>query len=149
MAAAVVPTIAAAQFFSWGLFLAGRRLELHWNYMTPAQFSALQTIFEADAAVVFRPGTGPHYNVQLMDLAGEYHINLTGAVSAQDVIGVLRYLFAVRGTPVHLRSDNGPEFVGRALDTWAYEHKVTLDFIQPFHQLRPILSSAGRRCHTQ
>jgi transposase InsO family protein len=29
------------------------------------------------------------------------------------VIGVLQYLFAVRGTPQHIRSDNGPEFVAK------------------------------------
>ncbi|MEO0515147.1 MAG: DDE-type integrase/transposase/recombinase, partial [Planctomycetota bacterium] len=30
---------------------------------------------------------------------------------ARDVIGLRPYLFAVRGAPEHLRSDNGPEFV--------------------------------------
>ena len=34
-----------------------------------------------------------------------------GSFTSQDVVGVLQYLFAVRGTPQHIRSDNGPEFV--------------------------------------
>jgi len=32
---------------------------------------------------------------------------------AQDVTGVLQYLFTVRGTPRHIRSDNRPEFVAK------------------------------------
>jgi hypothetical protein len=37
----------------------------------------------------------------------------------------------VRGAPKRFRVDNGPEFVSRALDQWAYLHEVTLDFSQP------------------
>ena len=32
-----------------------------------------------------------------------------------DVVEVLRYLFAVRGCPKYIRSDNGPEFVSKAV----------------------------------
>jgi putative transposase len=28
-------------------------------------------------------------------------------------------------------TDNGPEFTGKALDSWAYNNKVQLDFIRP------------------
>jgi putative transposase len=38
---------------------------------------------------------------------------------------------AVRGAPKSIRVDNGPEFVSRALDQWAYLHQVTLDFSRP------------------
>jgi hypothetical protein len=37
-------------------------------------------------------------------------------------------LIAVRGAPKRIRVDNGPEFVSRALDQWAYLQQVTLDF---------------------
>ena len=40
-------------------------------------------------------------------------------------------LSAVRGAPKRIRVDNGPEFVSRALDQWAYLHEVTLDFSRP------------------
>ena len=30
-----------------------------------------------------------------------------------------------------IKVDNGPEFTGRVLDAWAYQHQVQLDFIQP------------------
>ncbi len=33
--------------------------------------------------------------------------------------------------PERIRVDNGPEFVSRALDQWAYLHQVTLDFSRP------------------
>jgi hypothetical protein len=40
-------------------------------------------------------------------------------------------IVAARGTPQTIRVDNGPEFVSRALDQWAYLHQVTLDFSRP------------------
>ncbi len=48
---------------------------------------------------------------------------------AQDVIGVLQYLFAVRGTPRHIRSDNGPEFVARAVCRWLERADVKTLFV--------------------
>ena len=38
---------------------------------------------------------------------------------------------AQRGYPTTIVCDNGPEFAGKVLDQWAFEHGVTLDFIQP------------------
>jgi putative transposase len=35
------------------------------------------------------------------------------------------------GLPKTITVDNGPEFISRALDRWAYRHSVTLHFIQP------------------
>ena len=36
-----------------------------------------------------------------------------------------------RGQPIRIQADNGPEFVSLALDRWAYENGVTLDFSRP------------------
>jgi len=47
------------------------------------------------------------------------------------VVRVLEAIAAERGYPKSLVTDNGPEFVGRALDAWAYRNHVRLDFIQP------------------
>jgi putative transposase len=52
-------------------------------------------------------------------------------MEAQDVIGVLEYLFAVRGAPAYLRSDNGPEFVARRVQAWLAERKTGTLFIAP------------------
>ena len=45
-------------------------------------------------------------------------IEVARSCTAQEVIGVLRYLFAVRGTLQHIRSDNGPEFVAKTVCRW-------------------------------
>lgn len=33
--------------------------------------------------------------------------------------------------PLRIQVDNGGEFISKALDQWAYENKVTLDFSRP------------------
>jgi putative transposase len=40
-------------------------------------------------------------------------------------------IVAERRAPQTIRVDNGPEFVSRALDQWAYLHQITLDFSRP------------------
>ena len=40
------------------------------------------------------------------------------ASSRRDVIDVLSDLFILRGIPAHIRSDNGPEFVAKAVQDW-------------------------------
>ena len=45
-------------------------------------------------------------------------IEVGRSFTAREVIEVLQYLFAVRGTPEHLRSDNGPEFVAQSVCDW-------------------------------
>ena len=37
----------------------------------------------------------------------------------------------MRSRPKTIRVDNGPEFTSKALDKWAYDHKVILDFSRP------------------
>jgi len=48
-----------------------------------------------------------------------------------DVIDVLRELFLIRGTPEHIRSDNGPEFIARAIIAWLGIAKVRTLYIAP------------------
>ena len=52
-----------------------------------------------------------------------------GSFTAWDVIGVLQFLFAVRGTPQHIRSDNGPEFVAKAVCRWLEKADVKTLFV--------------------
>jgi putative transposase len=47
------------------------------------------------------------------------------------VIRVLDKLVWQYGLPESLRVDNGPEFISVAMDRWAFQHGVRLDFIQP------------------
>ena len=56
-------------------------------------------------------------------------IEVSRSFTTQDVIGVLQYLFAVRGTPHHLRRDNGPEFVAKSVRRWLQRADVRTLFI--------------------
>lgn len=47
------------------------------------------------------------------------------------VIKVLERLADLRGLPRTIVPDNGPEFAGRALDLWAHDRGVAIDFIRP------------------
>ncbi len=58
-------------------------------------------------------------------------IEVDFGISGERVIRVLNRLIELRGKPEAIRSDNGPEFAGNALDAWAYSTGVKLDFIQP------------------
>ena len=49
--------------------------------------------------------------------------------TSHDVIGVLQYLFAVRGAPQHIRSDNGPEFVAKKVRRWLEQSQVKTLFV--------------------
>src|SRR6185437_2525633 len=44
---------------------------------------------------------------------------------------VLAEVVGQRGTPVHLRSDNGPEFIAAALRSWLAEAGVETLYIEP------------------
>ena len=58
-------------------------------------------------------------------------IEIDTSIGGQRVVRVLEQIAKGRGYPESIRVDNGPEFAGRALDQWAYEHGVKLDFIEP------------------
>lgn len=47
------------------------------------------------------------------------------------VIRVLERLVEVRGMPLRIRVDNGPEFVSDRLQLWCEERNIQLQFIQP------------------
>ena len=53
------------------------------------------------------------------------------ALGGVPVTRALDHLADERGLPRILRTDNGPEFCGRAMLTWAHERGVTLRLIEP------------------
>ena len=53
------------------------------------------------------------------------------ALGGLPVTRVLEQLAASRGLPQVLRTDNGPEFCGRAMLTWAHQRGLTLRLIEP------------------
>jgi len=58
-------------------------------------------------------------------------IDVSGAISSSRVIDVLSKLMRVHGVPEYLRSDNGPEFVSKALLEWAAKESLQLALIDP------------------
>jgi putative transposase len=53
------------------------------------------------------------------------------SLTARAVVASLESAVAERARPESITLDNGSEFAGRALDTWAYLNHVKLDFIRP------------------
>ena len=58
-------------------------------------------------------------------------IRVARALKATDVIDALADLFILRGVPAHIRSDNGPEFVARALRDWIAAVGAKTAYIEP------------------
>ena len=48
-----------------------------------------------------------------------------------DVVGVLELITQVNGFPQRIQVDNGPEFISKDVDRWAYWNRVQLDFRRP------------------
>lgn len=58
-------------------------------------------------------------------------IDVAGSIRSGRVIEVLTQLISVHGAPKILRSDNGPEFVSRALLRWATSQNLDMALIDP------------------
>jgi len=53
------------------------------------------------------------------------------SITSEDVLETLSELFAMRGVPQHIRSDNGPEFVAKAIGRWLGQLDVQALYIKP------------------
>ena len=58
-------------------------------------------------------------------------IDVERSITAKDVIAILEYLFAIRGAPAYIRSDNGPEFIADAIKQWLSDSGVGTLYIEP------------------
>jgi putative transposase len=58
-------------------------------------------------------------------------LELDTSINGTRVAGILARVAAGRGCPEMLRSDNGPEFISRAVYEWAMDNGVTRDLIDP------------------
>ena len=52
-------------------------------------------------------------------------------IGGMDVVEVLEGVTKAKGFPKRIKVDNGPEFISKDLDRWAYWNKVELDFSRP------------------
>ena len=58
-------------------------------------------------------------------------IDVAGSIRSGRVIEVLSKLVSVYGSPKYLRSDNGPEFVSRAVLKWLSQSNIDTAHIDP------------------
>lgn len=52
-------------------------------------------------------------------------------ITAQGVVNTLEWLFLVNGRPDYIRSDNGPEFIAKAVQSWIAEKGSKTLYIKP------------------
>src|SRR4029453_5184433 len=81
-----------------------------------------------------RPHDGRKY--RMLNLIDEFTheclaIRVARKLGATDVIDVLSDLFILRGVPGHIRSDNGPEFVAKAVQEWITAVGAKTAYIAP------------------
>jgi putative transposase len=74
--------------------------------------------------------------LKLLTVVDEYTrecltIRVEHRMTANDLLWVFADLFLEYGVPEHIRSDNGPEFVAKAVRGWLAELGVTTLFIEP------------------
>jgi putative transposase len=74
--------------------------------------------------------------IRLLTLMDEYTreclaIEVDTSINGVRVTGVLTRVAMIRGLPEVIKVDNGPEFIGKALDAWAYQRQIHLHFSRP------------------
>jgi putative transposase len=58
-------------------------------------------------------------------------IDVNGTLKGEDVVAALDRIATSRPLPRYIKADNGSEFISKALDKWAYENGVEIDFSRP------------------
>jgi len=59
-------------------------------------------------------------------------IEIGQSLTGNDVVSVMqRIQQQQKSVPQRIQVDNGSEFISKALDKWAYDHRITLDFSRP------------------
>jgi putative transposase len=74
--------------------------------------------------------------LKMMPVVDEYsreclYIEVERSISAEEVVKTLAALFAHRGEPAFIRSDNGPEFIAKVVKRWLEVSGVRTLYIEP------------------
>jgi putative transposase len=74
--------------------------------------------------------------LKLLNIVDEYtreglRVRVDRSIDSAKVISTLCLLFAVRGAPEYLRSDNGPEFIAKAVKEWLAKQGCQTLYIEP------------------
>lgn len=68
-------------------------------------------------------------------------IEVDQGIRGEQVMAVMERLKQELGrVPDRIKVGNGSEFISKAMDKWAYDNKVTLDFSRPGKPITPLLS---------
>lgn len=78
---AIQPTYEGVAYFSWPATVIGQIITLNWEVMPTALYDSLDTLYQADTAVVLDPddGSSSTYNVELTDFSGAYYLYDSGS----------------------------------------------------------------------
>ena len=74
--------------------------------------------------------------LKMMPVVDEYSreclsLEVERSITAKEVVKTLATLFAQRGEPAFIRSDNGPEFIAKAVKRWLGVSGVQTLYIEP------------------
>jgi hypothetical protein len=114
-------------------------------------FNAISSVEALDVRVLRRttgldeiPGDVVVFRPRLQDMASEFRaiaprgqasrslrIDVDFLLPAIRVIRSLDQIIEWRGKPTAIRCDNGPEYISGALQQWADQNDIRLDYIQP------------------
>ena len=61
----------------------------------------------------------------------QFAVEIVNNVKGAETLASIKRVALTRGLPEVITVDNGPEFISKALDSWAYTNGVKLRFIQP------------------
>jgi hypothetical protein len=77
----ITPTYSSVAIFKWPALYEGQILELNWDFMQTDMFETIRGFRDAGTTLVFNPqdGTGVTFNVEVVDISGQYHIHLANA----------------------------------------------------------------------
>jgi transposase InsO family protein len=110
-----------------------RRLGMSENGITRLQARRIDHVWTYDFV---KDQTLDGRGIKILTVVDEYTreclaLVVARSITAAAVVGVLRGLFASRGVPGHIRSDNGPEFIARKVRSWLEENRVGPLYIEP------------------
>lgn len=74
--------------------------------------------------------------IKILTLVDDYSkeslwLEVDRGISGKDLCELLDFIILVNGKPENVRSDNGPEFVSKALCIWMLRNGIRHDFIEP------------------
>jgi transposase InsO family protein len=74
--------------------------------------------------------------LKMMPIVDEYSreclsVEVERSITSEEVVKTLASLFAHRGEPAFIRSDNGPEFIAKAVKGWLEDSGVRTLYIEP------------------